>query len=65
MKPETLYSKTLRSKPTEEELTMSTLWPEVEKVYGHGYEVSKAELELSYTVTHKPFDRCLHGVAVC
>jgi elongator complex protein 2 len=39
-------SKAFTALPTEEELSTTTLWPEVEKVYGHGYEVSAGRHEL-------------------
>lgn len=32
-------SAVLKSAPTEEQLSVETLWPELEKLYGHGYEL--------------------------
>ncbi|OZJ05779.1 hypothetical protein BZG36_01299 [Bifiguratus adelaidae] len=33
------FGNTLRQPPFEEDLMTTTLWPEVEKLYGHGYEL--------------------------
>ncbi|WVQ98910.1 hypothetical protein IAU59_006041 [Kwoniella sp. CBS 9459] len=40
-------SHTLTTLPTEEELATSTLWPEIEKIYGHGYELVSAAASYS------------------
>jgi len=42
-------SKAFTNLPTEEELSTTTLWPEVEKVYGHGYEVTSFTLHSGAT----------------
>ena len=36
-------------RPFDSELAGSTLWPEKEKVFGHGYEASRASL-ISYLI---------------
>lgn len=38
-----------RRRPFEGELAAATLWPEVEKVFGHGYEV-RSDLRRKCTV---------------
>lgn len=48
-------SQTLTTIPTEEELATSTLWPEVEKVYGHGYEVCFLRASFSTCVLGKAY----------
>ena len=45
-------SRVFEKSPTEEELVRTTLWPEIEKIYGHGYEVSsliKREYKLNFS----------------
>lgn len=50
-------SSAMSEPPSENKLSTSTLWPEVEKLYGHGYEVS---LSAQPAGTASEADRPLH-----